>query len=325
MLGIFIRLATDTSKGLTSDLGRAASAMPTAVRELALALVQVGAIVVPVVVVGLLVLQQRWRRLLVGTVAGVVGALVLVLADRLVHLSGRTAGGVTSGTWVASTSFPSLAYVSGAAAATAVGKVWLSCPWRRAADIALVVLLVVMAMAGSSGVPDLLFATALGIAVGAAVLVAVGAPNRRPTPAAVAAGLAAAGLEVDQLTLQRAEGGRAQLYVADISEATPVFVKVYAGDTRDADLLYRGYRALILRGPSGEWSSRSLAAEVENEALLLLLARRDGVRCPELRALITLPDSSTGPGARPRRAAPRSMPSPPSSSTTPCSTPSGER
>ena len=91
VLGIFIRLATDTSNGLTSDLGRAASAMPTAVRELALALVQVGAIVVPVVVVGLLVLQQRWRRLLVGTVAGVAGALVLVLADRLVHLSGRTA------------------------------------------------------------------------------------------------------------------------------------------------------------------------------------------------------------------------------------------
>ena len=69
-------------------------------------------------------------------------------------------------------------------------------------------------------------------------------------------------------------------------------MKVYAGDTRDADLLYRGYRALILRGPSGEWSSRSLAAEVENEALLLLLARRAGARCPELRALTTLPDRS---------------------------------
>ena len=251
LLGVFLRLATDTSDGLTSDLGRAASRVPTAVRELALALVQVGAIVVPVVVVVLLVLQQRWRRLLVGAVAGVIGALVLVIVDRVVHLSGRTAGGVTSGTWVASTSFPSLAYVSGAAAATAVGKVWLSRPWRRAADIAVVVLLVVMALAGSSGVPDLLFATALGFAVGAAVLVVVGAPNRRPTPAMVAEGLAAAGLEVHQLTLQRAEGGRAQLYLADAAAGPPLFVKVYAGDTRDADLLYRGYRALILRGRPG--------------------------------------------------------------------------
>ncbi len=292
VLGVFLRLATDTSDGLTSDLGRAASRVPTAVRELALALVQVGAIVVPVVVVVLLVLQQRWRRLLVGAVAGVLGAVVLVIADRIVHLSGRTAGGVTSGTWVASTSFPSLAYVSGAAAATAVGKVWLSRPWRRAADIAVVVLLVVMALAGSSGVPDLLFATSLGFAVGAAVLVVVGAPNRRPTPAMVAEGLAAAGLEVNHLTLQRAEGGRSQLYLADAAAGPPLFVKVYAGDTRDADLLYRGYRALILRGPSGEWSSRSLAAEVENEALLLLLARRAGARCPELRALTTLPDRS---------------------------------
>ncbi|HEX6786555.1 MAG TPA: lysylphosphatidylglycerol synthase transmembrane domain-containing protein, partial [Acidimicrobiales bacterium] len=291
LLGVFLRLAPDTSDGLTSDLGRAASRVPTAVRELALALAQVGAIVVPVVVVVLLVLQQRWRRLLVGAFAGIVGALVLVIADRVVHLSGRTAGGVTSGTWVASTSFPSLAYVSGAAAATAVGKVWLSRPWRRAADIAILVLLAVMALAGSSGVPDLLFATALGIAVGAAVLVVVGAPNRRPTPAMVAEGLAAAGLEVRELTLQRAEGGRAQLYVADAAAGPPVFVKVYAGDTRDADLLYRGYRALVLRGPSEEWSSRSLTADVENEALLLL-ARRDDVRCPELRAVVTLSDSS---------------------------------
>jgi uncharacterized protein (TIRG00374 family) len=292
LLGLYIRLATDTSDGLTSDLGRAASRVPTAVRELALALVQVGAIVVPVVVVVLLVLQQRWRRLLVGAIAGVIGAVVLIVVDRFVHLSGRTAGGVTSGTWVASTSFPSLAYVSGAAAATAVGKVWLSRPWRRAADIAIVVLLVIMALAGSSGVPDLLFAAAVGIAVGAAVLVVVGAPNRRPTPAMVAEGLAAAGLDVRELTLQRAEGGRAQLYLADPATGPPIFVKVYAGDTRDADLLYRGYRALILRGPSEEWSTRSLAAEVENEALVLLLARRDGVRCPELRAVVTLSDRS---------------------------------
>jgi len=292
VLGFFIRLAPDTSDGLTSDLGRAASRVPTAVRELALALVQVGAIVVPVTVVTLLVIQQRWRRLLVGAAAGVAGAIVLVIVDRVVDLSGRTAGGVTSGTWVASTSFPSLAYVSGAAAATAVGKVWLSRPWRRAADIALLVLLVVMALAGSSGVPDLLFATSVGIAVGAAVLVGVGAPNRRPTPAAVVEGLAAVGLDVHQLTLQRAEGGRAQLYVADEPSPDQLFVKVYAGDTRDADLLYRSYRSLVLRGPSGEWSSRSLSAEVENEALLLLMARRDGVRCPELRALVTLPDGS---------------------------------
>ena len=43
LLAVFLRLAPDTSDGLTSDLGRAASRVPTAVRELSLALVQVGA------------------------------------------------------------------------------------------------------------------------------------------------------------------------------------------------------------------------------------------------------------------------------------------
>ena len=54
---------------------------------------------------------------------------------------------------------------------------------------ALAALGVVMAIAGSAGVPELVLAIASGVAVGAAVLVAFGAPNRRPSPAAVATAL----------------------------------------------------------------------------------------------------------------------------------------
>ena len=53
-------------------------------------------------------------------------------------------------------------------------------------------------------------------------------------------------------------------------------MKVYGRDSREADLLYRSYRALLLRGPNDEWPSLSLKHDVEHEAFLLLLAGRAG-------------------------------------------------
>ena len=108
----------------------------------------------------------------------------------------------------------------------------------------------------------------------------------------VVGALAAAGLDIVGLTLERAEGGRAQLYRADSADGSSVFVKVYAQDSRDADLLYRGYRALLLRGPNDDWPTMSLQYDVEHESLLLLLARRAGVTCPAVEAITKLEDGS---------------------------------
>jgi undecaprenyl-diphosphatase len=292
LLAVIISLATSTSNGVTADLGRAAARVPTSVRELALALAQVGAVLVPAAVVIVLMIEQRWRRLGLVLLAGACGAAFFALLDALLDLPGRVPGAVTDGTWVASTRFPSLAYVAGAAAATAVGKPWLGRPWRRAADIGLVVLGVIMAIAGSAGVPELALALASGLFVGAALLVAFGAPNRRPSPAAVAAALGDAGLFVSGLTLERAEGGRAQLYVANGANGDRAFVKVYAQDSRDADLLYRGYRTAILRQSTEDRPSVSLDHDVEHQAFLLLLAREAGVTVPAVEALTRLPDGS---------------------------------
>ena len=74
-----------------------------------------------------------------------------------------------------------------------------------------------------------------------------------PSPTA----LEQSGLPVTALTLERSTGGRSQLYRATLDDGTPAFVKVYARDSRDADLLYRGYRLLVLREP-GDDMSRSV-------------------------------------------------------------------
>ena len=293
VLAAFIWLATDSSEGVTSDLGGAAARIPLSARQLALSLAQVGAIVVPLTALVLVVLQRRWRRLGVVALAAAVGVALMALLDAAVDASGRVAGGVDDGTWVASSRFPSLLYLAGATAAITVGKAWLSRPWRRAADLAVAGLALVMALAGSAGVPALLLACAAGVTAGALVLVVVGAPNRRAAPAQVAAALQGAGLDVTQLTLERAEGGRAQLYRAEVGSGPELFVKVYGQDSRDADLLYRGYRTSVLRGPSDGWRSPSVGHSVEHEALLMLMAHRGGVRCPEVAALTSVPDGGS--------------------------------
>jgi undecaprenyl-diphosphatase len=141
-------------------------------------------------------------------------------------------------------------------------------------------------------VTSLLLATTAGLAVGAALLVAFGAPNRRPAPVAVARALQDAGVEVRDLSLVRAEGGRAQLYIARRADDTRLFVKVYAGDNRDADLLYRSYRKIILRDIGDTWPAASLERQVEHQAFLSVWARRGGVECPRVELVTALPDGS---------------------------------
>jgi undecaprenyl-diphosphatase len=108
----------------------------------------------------------------------------------------------------------------------------------------------------------------------------------------VASALRDAGIDLSALNLLRAVGGRSQLYRATTTSGGTAFVKVYSRDTRDADLLYRGYRTLLLRGPNDDWPSSSLDDDVRREAFLLLLDESAGVSAPHLEALATLPDGS---------------------------------
>jgi glycosyltransferase 2 family protein len=292
VVALLIQVAQASTAGVTTDLARAAGHVALALRALALALAQVGAVAVPVALAVLLLALRRFRRLGFVMLAAAAGAGAMALVDLALDLPGRVPDAVSTGTWVASPRFPSLAYLAGAAAATAVGKPWLPRPWRRAADASLVGLAVVMALAGTSGGPELILALAVGSAAGCALLVVFGAPNRRPAPAAIAEALRLAGRSVSDLELVRAEGGRSQLYRAGAGAERPTFLKVYGRDARDADLLYRSYRVLLLRGPNDDWPALALRQDVEHQALLLMLARQGGARVPAVELLTSLADGS---------------------------------
>jgi undecaprenyl-diphosphatase len=291
-LMVFIELAEGTNAGLREDIADVVARIPVAVRQLAVTVAQLIAILTTAFVVVVLALRGRWRRLLHLTLAAVVGVGVFALLDGLIGVPGTVASALEDDFWLIPARFPSPLLLSGAAAAVVVGKPWLSTPWRRSVDRWLVVVAVAILVAGTAGLAELLLALAAGTFAGSLVLVALGAPNRRPTPRAVAAALEQSGLPVSALILQRSTGGRSQLYRATLGDGTPAFVKVYARDSRDADRLYRGYRLLVLRDSSDDVLGVSLERSVEHEGLLLLLARRAGVRCPELRAVVAVEDGS---------------------------------
>ena len=292
VLLVFIEFAEGSNAGLRDDLADVVALIPVAVRQLAVTVAQIVAILTTALVAGTLVWRRRWRRLLHVTIATALGICVFALLDGLIGVPGSVAEALDDDFWLVPARFPSPPIFAGAAAAAAVGKPWLSRPWRRSVDRWLVAVAIAILVAGTAGLAELLLAAAAGTFAGAAVLVALGAPNRRPTPRAVAAALEQAGLPVAALTLERSTGGRSQLYRATLGDDRATFVKVYARDSRDADRLYRGYRLLVLREPSDDWIGVSLERSVEHEGLVLLLARRAGVRCPDLRAVVAVNDGS---------------------------------
>jgi glycosyltransferase 2 family protein len=292
VLLMFIELAEGTNAGLRDDVADVVALIPVAVRQLAVTVAQLLAILATAFVVVILVLRRRWRRLAHLTLAAVVGVGTFALLDGVFGVPGGVAEALEDDFWLIPARFPSPLLLAGAAAAVAIGKPWLSKQWGRSVDRSLVVVAVAILVAGTAGLAEILLAMAAGRFAGAATLVVLGAPNRRPTPRAVAMALEQSGLPVTALTLQRSTGGRSQLYRARLGDGTLAFVKVYARDSRDADRLYRGYRMLVLREPGDDMLGMSLERSVEHEGLLLLLARRAGVRCPDLRAVVATDDGS---------------------------------
>ena len=127
----------------TSVTSRRPSRSP--VRQLLLAAAQVGALLVPLVVLPALAARRRWRRLGTVVVAAAVGAAVVWLVGVPLDEPPAVPGALSDETWLLSTRFPSVAYLGGAVAVGVVGKPWLGRRWRRATDVSVVALTATMA------------------------------------------------------------------------------------------------------------------------------------------------------------------------------------
>jgi hypothetical protein len=161
---------------------------------------------------------------------------------------GPAPAGLRQGSWLAGAGFPDPAVLAGLAAVAVAAAPWLSRPWRRAAWATLLLIGAARLITGGLLPMQLVLALAAGVTVGAGLLVAFGVPDRRMGPAGVAAALGAGGVPVSQVTgpLRAAKGSRP--FEATTGDGNGLFVKVFGSDQRDADLLYRAWRGIRLRG-----------------------------------------------------------------------------
>ncbi len=245
----------------------------------------------------LLVAALRYRRfrVLATVTSGFAAAAALMAGISYLAGPGGSAGlpaGLRQGSWLIGAGFPNPAVLAGLAAVAVAAAPWLSRPWRRAAWAVLLLLGVGRLITGALLPMQLVLALATGVTVGAALLVVFGVPDRRMGPAGVAAALRAGGVPVSQVTgpVRHAKGSRP--FQAVTGDGCALFVKVFGSDQRDADLLYRAWRGIRLRGVGDTRPASSLLKAVEHEALLTVMAERAGVRVPRVGQVIRARDGS---------------------------------
>ena len=132
---------------------------------------------------------------------------------------------------------------------------------------------------------DSLKAALVGWVAGAAVLVVLGAPTRRPTAESIGDGLARSGLPLVSLEPASVDARGSTPYFGVGTDGTRYFVKALGDDQRSADLLFRMYRAVQRHDLGDERPFSSLRRAVEHEAFLALAARDLGIPTPRMRAM----------------------------------------
>ena len=257
-------------------------------------LVQVACLAAAAVVI-VATLRRRRFRLLAGLAAGAVAAAGLAYGIFALLGGERPAVLMTNqarGAWLASAAFPAPALFASAAAVVVAAAPWLSRPWRRAAWLTLLLAAAARLLAGAVLPMEVILALAAGVTVGAAVLVTFGVPDRRIGPAGIVAALRDAGLPVQSVRPAEAESKGSKKFAAVLADGRRLFVKALGSDQRDADLLYRGYRAVRLRNVGDTRPAASLFQAVERQALVGVMAERAGVSAPSVDRIVRAGDTA---------------------------------
>ncbi len=277
----------DAIVGFVGDLAAGLARLPS---WLVTSVVVFGQILAVLVIVGgaaAAIAHRRWFLIAVVAVAAAVAALLTLLLRPLVdHVTAQVTSVDTSYTLVAPGRVASALGLSILTAAVTAAGPWVPRWWRRAAW-ALVVVSAGTALLGAPIGFGIIVAICAGWTAGAAVVVVLGAPSRRPTELSIASGLASVGIPLSRLERAHVDARGSAPFFATTCDGRTLFVKALGADERSADLLFRMYRRLRPQDLGDERPFSSLRRAVEHEALVALTAGALGIRTPRCVAFAT--------------------------------------
>lgn len=277
------RAEPEAIRQLSVDLVLLFDQLPELVARVLVGSVQVAALVAPLAAL-LFARRGRWAEIGTATAAGLMAALAARGLNSALdeYVPPQVIDAARQPSWITGSAFPSGAYVAATAAALTVIAPLLTHSWRRVAWWAIGIVSFARVLTAVEAPLNLVATYALGVAVGSAALMIVGAPSRRPSPAQVAAALATAGVDA-QVEISPATNAHGAGYVAATASG-PLYVKVIGRDQRDADLLARFVRAVRVKGVEDD-RPVGPRLSVEREALNTLMAAKAGVSVADVVAL----------------------------------------
>ncbi|MGI9667474.1 MAG: hypothetical protein ACR2N2_10275, partial [Acidimicrobiia bacterium] len=308
--GIGFLLATylnTINEAITVEVINGVGTFPGPVVVLGIITVDFIAFIVPVAALGYLMWRREWRRLLVGAVAAAAAIAVVVLVEDFV-VSKFAAGDLpfTPPNWVCTTEptgfgldciaeargWGSIVYVTALTAFFSTLTPSLTRRWRMFGWVLIGLLTIARMIDGLKPPVDDILIIAISYSIGAAVLLILGTPDRRPRGAAITEALARSGLQLESLSVAAVDARGSTPYFGTTVEGERLFIKVLTPEERAADNMFRVVRMARLKGVGDERPFSSLKRAVEHEAVVALKATADGVHTPKLEALADIPPNS---------------------------------
>lgn len=278
-------LRPEPTRSVSLDLVRLLDGLPVGVAEVLVGVLQLAALVVPLVAL-VLARRGRWRELAqaLGAALGtiVIGQFTDGWFSESIPSVVLAEGEAPS--WVLDSSFPSGTYLAAVAAAVTVVAPSLSRPWRQVVWWTVALVAVARVVAAVATPASLLSPLAVGVFVGSAVMVACKSPLRSPRALAIQVALAQAGVVTSAVVATDDRFSHGPTYRATASDGRSLFVKAVGRDERNAQILSRTVRALRVESPEDRWTGGARET-IEHEALMLGLAAKAGAAVPEVEAV----------------------------------------
>ncbi|MGI9602147.1 MAG: flippase-like domain-containing protein [Acidimicrobiales bacterium] len=282
MLFLAVSVAPESMEAASSEIVQAMAEVPAGFRAFLAGTTQLLTVTVPAIMVLLTLWQRRFRELALTLAAALVAWVAAYFIRGLFDDAEpqKTIEGFEFQSWFTDSSFPSILYLAGLTAAITAASSMLSRGWRQFGWVAIGAAVVVRLLTATQSPVSLLLTVVVGSAAGSLVLVVFGAPARRPGSDEIAEAAHRTGLDISGLNVLGRVGAEGRWFSGVTSDERPVAVKYVDGDDRDADLLFRLWRSIRVKGIEDTGTAVSPSAAVSHEAMVTMLAANSGVTTP---------------------------------------------